>query len=338
MAALSLPFCGGCMVLEEYFNAARAIALIERYRVGEILGVPYMFLSILEAPELETADLSSLHAAYVGATASPDWVWRAINEKLHIYDVINAFGGTELTGSTVMTQATDPIEIPMTRVGKLKDCGCAGLPEYGGHLAEYKTVQLSDRRTPAKPNEPGELCSRGVMFQGYFNEPEATRRAIDEDGWYHSGDVGYIDETGYIVLKGRSNDSYKINGELVCPQFLDRQITQAEHVAAVEVVGIPDVKLNAVGAAFVDLTEDTPENRQSVIDWCCEHLGKFEIPKYFIFRPKKTWILTDSGKVPKFRMRELAIELLKAGGDEIVEVTKSKRKGCVSGQEREYAI
>ena len=144
------------------------------------------------------------------------------------------------------------------------------------------------------------------MTRGYYRDGEATALAVDQEGWLKTGDVGYFDEKGYLKFLGRCNDMYKINGENVSPQYLDKIISKCEHVVTVETVGVPDEKLGYIGAAFVDADNPDQETKESIVDYCKANLAPYQVPRYFFFTDSCTWPHTTTGKVQKFKLREIA--------------------------------
>lgn len=297
---------GSILVKRGKFQAETALKLMQDEKANDILSVPFMMMKLLACPKLESYDLSELHAVYCSASVCPKWVWGQIRKRLKAEEVITGYGMTEVAGASMQTVPLDEDTILEGRVGKILPGGCAGVPEWNGAIIQYRVIDGATG-LDMPPKEYGELICRGpVVTKGYYHFPEATDRAIDSDGWFHTGDVGYFDENGYLRYLGRCNDIYKINGENVSPQFLDRVISKCEAVAAVETVGVPDEELGWVGAAFVELKTPGPQEEEKVKSYCHSTLAAFQVPKYFFFTHSSTWPHTSTGKVQKYKLREMA--------------------------------
>lgn len=304
---LAAILVGGAVLLRRgKFMAEPVLDYMEACGANDILSVPAQMIALIRFLRENPRELPNLHAVYCSASICPAWVWPGIRETLGVTDVITGYGMTEVCGATMQTAPSDSDEILMSRVGKLLYGGCSGLAELDGYQTEYLVV---DQKTgiPCKKGETGELWCRGpVVTKGYYNRPEANKRVFTEDGWFKTGDCGYFDEAGYLVMAGRVDDMYKINGENVSPKFLEDVLGNCPEVNTVEVVGIADEKHGHVGVAFIQLHEDTPENRSCAEKYSQEHLAKFQVPKYFIYMTSADWPRTSTGKVQKFRLKEIA--------------------------------
>lgn len=305
---LSAILVGGAVLLwNRKFSGERAVRFMREAGANDILCVPAQAMALIQYLDSSPRDLPDLHAVYCSAAVCPAWVWPGIRSALGVSDVITGYGMTEVCGASMQTAPTDSNHILETRVGRLLPGGCAGMPEYGGHQIQYRVVD-STTGTDCPTDKSGELWCRGpVVTKGYFDRPEINQRAFTPDGWFRTGDCGHFDQDGYLLLDGRIDDIYKINGENVSPKYLEDILSACPLVRNVEIVGIPDEKHGAVGAAFLQLHEDTTEHREAVRRFCQKHLAKFQIPKYFIYMDDNDWPRTSTGKVQKFRLRELAV-------------------------------
>jgi len=300
---------GAIIITKERFTAEKAVELMQRHRATDILSVPSQMIELLQSTAIPEGGVTELTSVYCAASTCPPWVWEEIRKKLGVQEVITGYGMTETSGAVVQTDPFDSTIILSKKVGKVLMGGSAGDTKYANALTEYKVVdQHTGEDLPG--GMVGELVCRGAtIFNGYYNAEAATASALS-DGWLHTGDLGWIDEDGYLELLGRINDSYKINGENVSPQFLDRIAVECEQIAAVEFVGIPHEKFGAVGVAFIEAVDDSPETERKVLHHLKEHLAKFQMPKYVFFTPRRIWPKTASGKVIKFRLREMALQIL----------------------------
>jgi fatty-acyl-CoA synthase len=206
----------------------------------------------------------------------------------------------------------DKDDILAVRVGKVLYGGSAGADDLNGNVIEYKIIDgESGDEMPA--GEFGELVCRGpIVTRGYYHNPGATSKVMMKEGWMKTGDIGRIDENGYLHYLGRCNDLYKINGENVSPLFLDKIISKCQNVKCVETVGVPDEKLGWIGVAFIDAVNDDREGREQIKTYCREKLAPYQLPKYYFFLSSKEWPRTVTGKVQKYKLRELAQRLLTA--------------------------
>lgn len=304
---LAAILVGGTILLRRgKFLAEPVLAYMKKSRANDILSVPAQMIALIRHLQEQPQQLPDLHAVYCSASVCPAWVWPGIRESLGVSDVITGYGMTEVCGASMQTVPGDSDEILRTRVGKLLPGGCSGLPEFTGHQLEYR---VADKKTgePCGPGEAGELWCRGlVVTHGYYNRPEANKRVFTEDGWFRTGDCGYFDEAGYLVMAGRVDDMYKINGENVSPKFLEDVLGNCPEICHVEVVGVPDEKHGYVGAAFIQLKEDSPGNRERAESYSKAHLARFQVPRYFIYLTGADWPRTSTGKVQKFRLVQMA--------------------------------
>ncbi len=307
---LAAILVGGAVLLRKgKFEPESVLNFMEESRANDILSVPAQMMALIENLKEHPRKLSELHAVYCSAAVCPSWVWPAIRKYLRVSDLITGYGMTEVCGASMQTAPDDGDDILGTRVGRLLPGGCSGLDEWNGHQIIYRAVDQKTGKDRAA-GMIGELWCKGlVVTKGYFNRPEANRRVMTDDGWFKTGDCGYFDENGYLILAGRVDDMYKINGENVSPKFLEDVIGNCSGINVVSVVGIPDEKHGYVGAAFIELENDTPENRECAEEYCRTHLARYQVPKYFIYMKNQDWPRTSTGKVQKFRLKEMAAAL-----------------------------
>lgn len=307
---LAMSFVGGSLISASRFSPLSALQKMEKHQANDFLCVPSMLVPLLNEPRLPEFDLSSLFAMWCGAAPAPVHVWENAVNTLGMTEICTGYGQTEVTSSGVTTEMDDPIERIATRVGRPKLGGVCGLPEYTGSTVEYKTTD-PDTGEDLDSGSVGALVIRGcTVTHGYYNKPEETARAIDKDGWLRTGDVGRIDENGYIELLGRTGDLYKVSGELVAPREVEEVI--AEHLAVnqVFIVGVPDQITTEAGAAFIELKPGESSVRRDIIDWCSSRVARFKIPRHVWFVEASDWPLTSTSKVQKFRLKEMAEERL----------------------------
>lgn len=295
---------GGLIITRGKFKAGEALAAMNQWEARDILSVPLIMMKLLGEPGLPEWPVKSLRAVYCSASVCPKWVWEGIRRVFKVDEVITGYGMTEVCGASMQTDPADGDEILKSRVGRVLSGGPAGMELPGRPVIEYRVVDGETGRD-MPPGVYGELICRGpVVAAGYYRAAEEGSPGSRPGGWFYTGDIGYFDEKGYLRLLGRCNDIYKINGENVSPQFLDKVISRCPGVAAVETVGVPDERAGWVGAAFVELEQGA--RPQAVKDYCLENLAPYQAPKYFFFGDSGEWPRTSTGKVQKFKLREQA--------------------------------
>lgn len=305
---------GSILITGGKFDARRALSAVEKYQANDILSVPSVMVKLLNCPDLGRANLDALHGVYCSASFCPKWVWSAIREKLHVEEVITGYGMSEVSGASIQTDPLDDSRILESRVGKVLYGGCAGDERCKGNIIAYRVID-GDTGKDMPFGQYGELICRGpVVTKGYYRNREANINAMMEGGWMRTGDIGYFDEHGYLKFLGRCNDLYKINGENVSPQFLDKVIARCQGVSAVETVGVPDEKLGWVGAAFIDAHNPGEEEKERIIRYCKENLAPYQVPRYFFFTDSHEWPHTSTGKVMKYKLRETAEKMMEQRG------------------------
>lgn len=307
---LAMPFVGGSMIAPSSFTPLSALQMMDKFKANDLLCVPSMLVPLLNHPRVSEFDLSHLFAMWCGAAPAPVPVWKRAMDVLGLTEVCTGYGQTEVSSSGVTTEVGDAIELVASRVGRPKLGGVCGVPEFGGKTVQYKTIDRDTGRD-LPLGAIGELAVRGnTVTRGYYKKPEETALAIDKDGWLRTGDVGRIDENGYIELLGRSKELYKVSGELVAPREVEEVISKHPAVNQVYIVGVPDTVTTEAGAAFVELREGETCSRRGIIEWCQARIARFKIPRHVWFVNSAQWPMTSTGKVQKFRLQEIAKERL----------------------------
>ncbi|MFD1415562.1 class I adenylate-forming enzyme family protein [Oceanobacillus jeddahense] len=309
-AILAMSFVGGSFVSALGASPLKSLELMEKYRVNDYLCVPSTLVPLLNHPRVSEFDLSSLFAMWCGAAPAPIPVWKKARDILGLTEIITGYGQTEVSSSGVTTEIGDDVEVISTRVGRPKLAGTSGLAEFQGYATEYQTVDPENGQS-LEAGTIGELAVRGSsVTSGYYNKPEETAAAIDKDGWLRTGDVGRIDENGYVQLLGRSKEMYKVSGELVAPREVETVISEHPAVAQVGVIGVPDSMTTEIGAAFIEGYDGEAVSRKEIVQWCTDKLARFKIPRYVWVISASDWPLTSTGKIQKFRLQEMAEEKL----------------------------
>lgn len=309
---LAMSFVGGSLVSASKFTPLSALQMMEKFQANDLLCVPSMLVPLLNHERVADFDLSSLFSMWCGAAPAPIHVWESAVDVLGLTEVCTGYGQTEVTSSGVTTEVGDPIERISIRVGRPKIGGVAGLAEFSGSTVQYKTID-PDTKEDLPPGSIGELVVRGsTVTNGYYNKPIETAKTIDKDGWLRTGDVGITDDNGYLQHLGRSDDLYKVSGELVAPRETEEVISKHPAVNQVFIIGVPDRITTEAGAAFIELKPGASLTRREIIDWCSSSVARFKTPRHVWLIEPTDWPMTSTGKVQKFRLKDIAMEKLKA--------------------------
>jgi len=253
---------GARVVLLRSFDPGRVLADFERYRVTHMFGAPAMFLFISQHPAFATADLSSIQTLLCGAAPVPE-------SLIELYaarglDFCQGYGLTE----------TAPFSAFLTPEWAIAKLGSAGQPPL------YSDTRIVDNdNQPVAPGERGEICLRGPnIMKGYWNRPDATAAAIDAQGWFHSGDVGYLDEDGFLYICDRLKDMVISGGENVYPAEVEGALYKHDAIAEVAVIGLPDEKWGEAVTAVVALHEGRELTLEELRDFARPLLAKYKLP------------------------------------------------------------
>ena len=223
-----------------------------------------MFISELDHPEFNNFNLTSLRTGMMAGAPCPVEVMKRVMTEMHCSELTIGYGQTESTPVVTMSAVDDPVEIRVSTVGKALPC------------TEMKIVSILDDST-VPSGERGEVCARGYMvMKGYDDEPEATARAVDREGWLHTGDLGVMREDGYIHLTGRAKDMIIRGGENVYPREVEEFLYTHPKVAEVQVVGIPDERLGEVVLAWIRLKNGESATEDEVRKFCEGQIAYFK--------------------------------------------------------------
>lgn len=282
----------GCTVLPHaVFDAAVVMRRIERERVSVLPGPPTIFISLLDDPARAQTDLSSLRATITGAAAVAPALIERIRRELGFRIVLTGYGLTETCGVATLTQASDSAETIASTCGQ---------PIAG---TEIKCIDEHGQRVPS--GVAGEVLIRGYnVMQGYLDDDAATREAINTEGWLHTGDVGVLDERGYLRITDRIKDLYITGGFNCYPAEIEKLIAAHPAVAQVAVIGIPDERMGEVGKACLVLRPGATLEERDFIVWCREQMANYKVPR--VVEIRSSLPTNASGKVLKFELRQRA--------------------------------
>jgi fatty-acyl-CoA synthase len=277
----------------ESFDALKALDYIARERCTAVYGVPTMFLAELEQLDYHSFDLSSLRTGIMAGALCPEALMRRVIERMNLTELSIAYGLTEASPGITLTPRDDSIELRTQTVGRV-------LPEV-----EVKIIDPATGNECA-PGVAGELCCRGYnVMKGYYNNPQATAAAIDDDQWLHTGDQATLDEQGYVRITGRIKELIIRGGENVAPKEVEDLLRTHAKIADVYIYGVPDERLGEEVAAAIRLNTGEAMTPEEVREFCEGRIARFKIPRHVRF--VDSFPMTASGKVQKFKLREMFI-------------------------------
>ncbi|MFD6393292.1 FadD3 family acyl-CoA ligase [Nocardia sp. NPDC060259] len=270
---------GATIVPQATFDVPAALALIESERITVLTGPPTIYQTILEHPQRAERDLSSLRVAVTGAATVPVVLIERMRDDLAFEVVITAYGLSESAGFGTMCRPDDDAATIANTCG--------------GPIADFE-LRLS---------EAGEVLLRGPnVMLGYLDDPVATAEAIDADGWLHTGDIGIVDERGYLKITDRLKDMYITGGFNVYPAEIEQTLARLDGVAESAVFGVPDERMGEVGKAVVVRRAGSTLTADEVIAYAASTLANFKVPRLVEFRDQLPY--SAAGKVLKRELRE----------------------------------
>src|SRR5579864_5282050 len=273
------------------FDALATMQAIHDERATTIYGVPTMFIAELGHAEFARFDFHSLRTGVMAGAPCPIEVMKRVGNEMHCPAMTIAYGQTESSPVITMSGVEDSLEHRVSTVGRV----CPA--------TEVKIVSATGETVPV--GEQGELCTRGyLVMKGYDQEPEATARAVDKDGWLRTGDLATMRPDGYFRVTGRAKDMIIRGGENVYPREIEEFLYTHPKVADVQVVGLPDEKLGETVAAWIKLKE--PASEDEIRDFCRGKIAHFKIPQHIRF--VDSFPMTVTGKIQKFKIRETEIK------------------------------
>ena len=276
------------------FDALATLQAVDAERCTALHGVPTMFIAEIEHPEFARYDMSSLRTGIMAGAPCPIEVMKHVVRAMHCSQLTIAYGQTESSPAITMSDADDPLELRVTTIGRT-------LPN-----TEVKIVAPWNNET-LELGERGELCTRGyLVMKGYDGEEEATARAIDAEGWLHTGDLATMRADGCFHISGRLKEMIIRGGENIYPREIEDFLHTHPKIADVYVVGLPDQKLGETVLAWIKLKAGAGMSEDEVREFCRDKIAHFKIPQYVRF--VEAFPMTVTGKIQKFRIREQEIE------------------------------
>lgn len=295
MSTLVCIVSGMALVLPApQFDALATLEAVQAERCTALYGVPTMFIAELEHPRFREFDLSSLRTGIMAGAPCPVDVMRRVVADMHCSEMTIAYGQTESSPVVTMSSPADDIETRVATVGR-------AMPE-----TEIKIV-VPDTSTTLETGQRGELCARGYMvMKGYDDEPQATARAIDSEGWLHTGDLAVMRADGCFHIAGRIKEIIIRGGENIYPREIEEFLHGHPKIADVYVTGLPDERLGETVLAWIKLKADETVSEDEIREFCCGRIAHFKIPQHIRF--VESFPMTVSGKVQKFRIRDAEIQ------------------------------
>lgn len=288
LASISVGACA--LFPAEAFDPAATLRMVSEERCTALHGVPTMFIAELELAEFDQFDLSSLRTGIMAGAICPEPLMRKVQTLMHMTEVTIAYGQTECSPINHMTAIDAPLDKRVTTVGRAI-----------GHT-EIKLVDPSGEIVAI--GERGEICCRsnGVM-QGYWQDPAKTADTIDEEGWLHSGDIGIMDEEGYVRIVGRSKELIIRGGENIYPREIEERLYDHPAVQDAAVFGVDSERYGEEVCAWVKLRPRQEASEEELKQFLAARIAYFKVPRYIRF--VEEYPMTVTGKLQKFRMREL---------------------------------
>jgi fatty-acyl-CoA synthase len=299
LGALAALNHGSAVVVLNIYSAFDILAQVEKEKCTSIYGVPSVFISLLEQKGFDGFDLSSLRTGIMAGSPCPVKTMREVIDRMHARDITICYGLTETSPGVAQTTKSDSLARRTETVGR-------ALPGV-----EIKIAASTGEALPQ--GKIGEVLVRGyIVMQGYYNQPEATAAIMTEDGYLRTGDLGRVDEDGYLSITGRGKDMIIRAGENIYPQEVEEYLRHMPGVADVQIVAVPS-KLHGeeMGAFIVAVPGHEDIDVKSVKAYLRPLISGYKIPRHVKVLDK--FPLTGSGKVQKFKLREMAAELWHKG-------------------------
>jgi fatty-acyl-CoA synthase len=286
---------GSCMVILEGFDPLLVMASVEQEKCTGLYGVPTMFIALLEHPMFSKFDFSSLRTGIMAGSTCPIHIMEKVIGKMNMTDITICYGLTEASPVLTYTRIGDDLRLRVETVGR-------ALP----HI-EVKIIDIETGNT-IPPGFQGEVCCRGYnVMKGYYNNPEATKEVIDDDGWLHSGDLGIMDDQGNLSITGRHKDMIIRGGENIYPREIEEFLYRMDEIKDVQVAAVPSKKYGEEVGAFIILKKDADIEESDVIDFCRGKIARYKIPRYVNFL--NTYPMTASGKIQKFKLSKMSEQI-----------------------------
>ncbi|MCL2099799.1 MAG: AMP-binding protein [Oscillospiraceae bacterium] len=293
------------MIPVEYYTPLEVMKAVQSEECTALHGVPTMFINILEHPEFENYRFDKLRTGIMAGSPCPVKVMQDVVDFMNMREITIVFGQTESSPGCTQTTTDDSLELRVSTVGRV-------LPHVEAKIVDPETGETLG------PGVPGEFCARGYnIMRGYYKMEEATKQAIDSDGWLHTGDIAVVDENGYYKITGRLKDMIIRGGENIYPKEIEEFIYTLPKVRDVQVIGVPSKRYGEEVMAYVILKEGENMSEDELKELALLSLARHKVPKYVKFID--SFPMTASGKIQKYKLRESAIDELNLGEEDKIE-------------------
>jgi fatty-acyl-CoA synthase len=278
------------------FEPAVTLQTVQDERCTSLYGVPTMFIAELALDNFDDYDLSTLRTGIMAGSPCPVEIMKQCVDKMHMVEVTICYGMTETSPVSTQTEADDPLDKRVGSVGRV-------------HPHVEIAIQDPEKKMVVGYGEPGELCTRGYSVMiGYWNDPERTAEAIDDEGWMHTGDLAVMDVEGYVNIVGRIKDMVIRGGENIYPREVEEFLYTHPDIVDVQVIGVPDAKYGEEIMAWIRVREGATVSTEDVRSFCSGKIAHYKVPRYVHITDE--FPMTVTGKVQKYLMREASIEML----------------------------
>ncbi len=296
MGNLAVTSHGATAVLPSAsFDPAEALAAVEKERCTSLYGVPTMFIAELALENFGSYDLSSLRTGIMAGSPCPAEVMKKVQSLMHMEQVTICYGMTETSPVSMQTKLDDPLDKRVSTVGPVHPHVEVKIVDPSGHVIERGQI--------------GEFLTRGYsVMLGYWNEPEKTQQAIDAARWMHTGDLGVMDEDGYVNIVGRIKDMIIRGGENVYPREIEEFLFSHPDIVDASVIGVPDPKFGEEIAAWIKIKPGSNLTEDAIKEYCKGKIAHYKIPRYV--KITDSFPMTVTGKIQKYIMRQQSVEEL----------------------------
>ncbi|MFP6807283.1 MAG: AMP-binding protein [Pseudomonadales bacterium] len=281
---------GATMVLPgEVFDPVQTLTVAADEKCTALHGVPTMFIAELDLPDFEKYDLSNLRTGIIAGSTCPIELMRRLIDDMDLTEIVIGYGQTECSPINTMTAIDDTLEARVTTVGVAH--------------TNWEQKIINEDGSTAGIGVTGEVCSRGYgVMKGYWGDPERTAETIDKDGWLHSGDLGEMDDQGYVKITGRIKDMIIRGGENIYPREIEEYLYTHPQIQEVQVFGIPHEKYGEQVCAWIQIKEGSELTVEAIKEYCQGQITHFKIPHHI--KLVTEFPMTVTGKMQKFVMRD----------------------------------
>lgn len=287
---------GACMVIpNDSFDPDITLKTVSDEKCTSLYGVPTMFIAELAVKDFDTYDFSNLRTGVMAGSVCPPEIMKKVENLMNIKEMSICYGMTETSPVSTQTLIGTPLEKQVSTVGTVQD-----------HL-EIKIIDENGKTV--QRGEHGELCTRGysVMLK-YWNDPENTKKVLDDARWMHTGDMAVMDDEGYITISGRIKDLIIRGGENISPKEIEDFLYTYVNILDVQIIGIPSEKYGEEVMAWIKVRKGFDITEAELLEYCKGRIAHYKVPKYWKFVDE--FPMTISGKIRKVEMREISIKEL----------------------------